>query len=143
MHQKNDPQKQPCGDLTGQAHSHYAAHALCPECSLRVRCYDLAKDLTGKGVRPALLSPFARMFAPCSLLRPCERPYGQRRSPCAALALCPNVRPLLAAANLAKIKAVSLGQKCNGLAGLQPAALLHGSLHILLRLIDGFPRQSR
>ena len=132
--------RRPCGA------SAFALRCSCPlprmfaSCSLLRPC---GRPCGASAFALRCSCPLPRMFAPCSLLRPCERPYGQRRSPCAALALCPNVRPLLAAANLAKTKAVSLGQKCNGLAGLQPAALLHNSLHILLRLIGGFPRQSR
>ena len=90
----------PCGRPCGQRRSPCAALALCPECSPRVRCHDLAGDPAGKGVRPALLSPFARMFAPCSLPRPC----GAKR--------CRSVK------------------NAKGFAGLQPATLLRVSLLI-------------
>ena len=89
----------PCGRPCGQRRSHCAALALCPECSPRVRCHDLAGDPAGKGVRTALLSPFA-----------------------------PNVRPVFVATTL-RGKAVSLGQKrkrvrrlaaCNPFACLAP-----------------------
>ena len=105
---------------------------------------NLAETLRDKRIRPALLMPFAPNVRPvfvATTLRKTLR--GKRIRPTLLMPFAPNVRPLLAAANLAETKAVSLGQKCNGLAGLQPAALLHGSLHILLRLIGGLPRQSR
>ena len=108
----------PCGRPCGQRRSPCAALALCPECSPRVRCHDLAGDPAGKGVRPALLSPFApnvrpvfvattlretlraKAFAPCSLPRPC----GEKR--------CRSVK------------------NAKGFAGLQPATLLRVSLLI-------------
>ena len=88
----------------------------------------LRETLRAKAFALRCSRPLPRMFAPCSLPRPCGRPCGQRRSPCAALALCPNVRPVLVATTL-RGKAVSLGQKrkrlrrlaaCNPFACLAP-----------------------